>query len=104
MTTGNETLADAVEQALTMVIDPELGESVIDLGLIYEITVEDGVAYVEMTTTTRGCPVTAYLKEAVQSAAWSVPGIHYAEVKLTYEPSWSPGMMKDAARSRLHLA
>jgi metal-sulfur cluster biosynthetic enzyme len=59
---------------------------------------------VEMTTTTRGCPATAYLKEAVQSAAWSVPGIHYAEVKLTYEPSWSPGMMKDAARSRLHLA
>jgi metal-sulfur cluster biosynthetic enzyme len=83
------------------VIDPELGENVVDLGLIYAIEVEDGVAKVEMTTTTRGCPATAFLKEAVQAAAWSVAGIHSAEVKLTYEPRWSPAMMSEAARQNL---
>jgi metal-sulfur cluster biosynthetic enzyme len=94
-------LAAAVEQALRLVIDPELGENVVDLGLIYEIAVEEGVARVEMTTTTRGCPAAAFLKEAVQSAAWAVPGIHFAEVRLTYTPEWSPAMMSDAARRSL---
>jgi metal-sulfur cluster biosynthetic enzyme len=51
-----------------------------------------------MTTTTQGCPATAFLKDAVQTAAWGVPGIHYVEVKLTYEPKWSPAMMNEAAR------
>lgn len=96
-----DALAAAVEQALRMVIDPELGENVVDLGLIYEITVEEGIARIEMTTTTRGCPATAFLKDAVQSAAWAVPGIHFAEVKLTYEPQWSPAMMSEAARKSL---
>lgn len=94
-------LAGEVEQALWVIIDPELGENVIDLGLIYRISVEDGVAQVEMTTTTRGCPAAGFLKSAVQSAVWSVPGVHYAQVKLTYEPEWSPAMMTESARRRL---
>jgi metal-sulfur cluster biosynthetic enzyme len=96
--TQQEALAAEVRQALAMVIDPELGENVVDLGLIYAVAVEDGVAHVEMTTTTQGCPATAFLKDAVQTAAWGVPGIHYAEVKLTFEPKWSPAMMNEAAR------
>jgi metal-sulfur cluster biosynthetic enzyme len=101
MTAEGDEAAAAVEQALRTVIDPELGENVVDLGLIYDIAVEDGVARVEMTTTTRGCPATAFLKDAVQAAAWAVSGIHYAEVKLTYEPQWSPAMMSAAARQSL---
>ena len=49
----------------------------------------------------QGCPATAFLKEAVRAAAWGVPGIHYAEVRLTYEPKWSPVMMSEAARQSL---
>jgi metal-sulfur cluster biosynthetic enzyme len=101
MTAGQGTLAAEVRSALALVIDPELGENVVDLGLIYAIAVEDGVARVEMTTTTPGCPATVFLKEAVQAAAWGVPGIHYAEVKLTYEPKWSPNMMSEVARQNL---
>ena len=98
MTAGSDMLAAEVRQALALVIDPELGENVVDLGLIYAVAVEDGVARVEMTTTTPGCPATAFLKEAVQAAAWGVPGVRYAEVKLTYEPKWSPAMMNEVAR------
>jgi metal-sulfur cluster biosynthetic enzyme len=96
-----DALAAEVKQALAMVVDPELGENVVDLGLIYAIAVEEGVARVEMTTTTQGCPATAFLKEAVQAAAWGVPGIHYADVTLTYEPKWAPAMMSEAARRNL---
>ena len=95
-------LANEVREALRMVIDPELGENVVDLGLIYSVAVEEGcVARVEMTTTTRGCPATVYLKDAVESAAWNVPGIHYVDVRLTYEPPWNPEMMSETAG--LHL-
>lgn len=94
-------LGDAVTEALRMVLDPELGENVVDLGLIYGIDIgDDGAAVIEMTTTTKGCPATAYLKEAVGSAAWAVPGIAYADVRLTYEPPWSPDMMSAAAKRR----
>jgi metal-sulfur cluster biosynthetic enzyme len=88
-----------------MVIDPELGENVVDLGLIYSIAVEDGgVAHLEMTTTTRGCPAAGYLKNAIESAARNVPGIHHVDVRLTYEPPWTPEMISEAARLHLGVA
>ena len=56
------------------VIDPELGYNIVDLGLVYDVEVEDGgVADITMTTTTRGCPATSYLKDGARDAAWSVP-------------------------------
>lgn len=93
---------EAVRRSLRLVIDPELGENVVDLGLIYAIDVSrDGIATIEMTTTTRGCPASAYLKDAVSSAARAVPGIRAAEVRMTYEPPWSPDMIGGEARRRL---
>jgi metal-sulfur cluster biosynthetic enzyme len=100
----DETLAAGVREALRMVIDPELGENVVDLGLIYQVSVgHDGTAQIEMTTTTRACPATGYLKDAVQTAAWIVPGIHHVDIRLTYEPSWTSEMMNANARRRLGL-
>lgn len=92
------TLAKDIRTALRMIIDPEIGENIVDLGLVYDIVVEEGgVVYVTMTTTTRFCPATDFLKEAVQACIWYVPGVEYAEVRLTYEPPWTPDMMLDAA-------
>ncbi|TPN35235.1 metal-sulfur cluster assembly factor [Mesorhizobium sp. B1-1-6] len=100
----DETRAAGVREALRMVIDPELGENVVDLGLIYQVSVgHDGTAHIEMTTTTRACPATGYLKDAVESAAWIVTGIHSVEILLTYEPPWTPEMMNAGAKSRLGL-
>jgi metal-sulfur cluster biosynthetic enzyme len=98
----DEELIEAIRSALAIVIDPELGESIIDLGLIYEIDVtEDGGVEILMTTTTRGCPATAYLKQAVADCAWAVPGVEFVEVNLTYDPPWSPAMMSPLASARL---
>lgn len=89
-----QSLVDAVRDALRGVIDPELGENLIDLGLIYFVAVDDrATAHVVMTTTTQGCPAVGYLKDGVQRAALAVPGVEAAEVALTYDPPWTPDMM-----------
>lgn len=91
---AKEGLRSAVLESLRMVIDPELGENLVDLGLIYRVDVDDdAAARVEMTTTTKGCPAAAYLKDAAHSAVRIVPGIDRVEVLLTYDPPWSPDMM-----------
>lgn len=91
-------LSEDIRTALRMVIDPEIGKNIVDLGLVYDIAVEEGgVVSVTMTTTTRFCPATDFLKEAVQACVWYVPGVEYAEVRLTYEPPWTPDMMLDVA-------
>ncbi|MCW5708297.1 metal-sulfur cluster assembly factor [Shinella sp.] len=87
-------LTEAIRNALRMIIDPEIGRNIVDLGLIYEIAVEEGgIVRIAMTTTTRGCPASDYLKDAVSNCVWYVPGVEYAEVRLTYEPPWTPEMM-----------
>lgn len=98
-----EQFAGKIREALRTVIDPELGYNIVDLGLVYAIAVEHGgVACIEMTTTTRGCPATDYLRSGARDAAWSVPGVEFVDVALTYDPPWTPDMMTDAAK--VHLA
>ena len=92
--TERAALTEDIRNALRMIIDPEIGRNIVDLGLVYDIAVEEGgIARVTMTTTTRFCPASDYLKEAVQTCVWYVPGVEYAEVSLTYEPPWTPDMM-----------
>lgn len=92
--TEKAALTEDIRNALRMIIDPEIGRNIVDLGLVYDIAVEEGgIARVTMTTTTRFCPASDYLKEAVQTCVWYVPGVEYAEVNLTYEPPWTPDMM-----------
>ena len=96
---------DEIRAALKAVIDPELGQNVVDLGLIYEIEViDDCVVRISMTTTTRGCPAVAYLEAGARESASSVPGIVSVDVALTHEPPWTPDMMSEQARQRLGIA
>jgi metal-sulfur cluster biosynthetic enzyme len=95
-------LVEHVRKALHNVIDPEIGFNIVDIGLIYDIAVEqDGVATITMTTTTRGCPATNYLRDGVGEAAQAVDGVRWADVRLTYEPPWTPDMMSPIAKEYL---
>ncbi|HWM82209.1 MAG TPA: metal-sulfur cluster assembly factor [Pseudolabrys sp.] len=106
-TAALDDLAAIVKEALRVVIDPELGYNIVDLGLIYDVAVEDGgnggIAHVAMTTTTRGCPATSYLQNGAEDAAASVPGIASVDVTLTYDPPWTPEMMTDDAKQHLGI-
>jgi metal-sulfur cluster biosynthetic enzyme len=87
-------LIEQVRQQLSMVIDPEMGRSVVDMGLIYGIEADQaGDMHISMTTTTKGCPASTFLKEAIQACAASVAGVTSVEVELTYDPPWNASMM-----------
>ena len=101
---GDVGLAAQVKEALRVVIDPELGQNVVDLGFIYDISVVDGVARITMTATTRGCPAASFLKEGVASSAAQVAGIEQVDVEMTFEPPWTPSMISPGAKAALGFA
>jgi metal-sulfur cluster biosynthetic enzyme len=93
-----EALRSALKESLRTILDPEFGENIVDLGLIYDITVAaDGNVRVTMTATTKACPATGFLQEAVKLRVSELPGVTAAEVDLTYDPPWSPEMIKGEA-------
>jgi metal-sulfur cluster biosynthetic enzyme len=97
--------AERIKDALRLVVDPELGYNIVDLGLVYDVSVEGGSRVkIVMTTTTRGCPATDYLTDGVNRAAAAVPGIDQVDVALTYDPPWQPQMMSPAAKRHLGIA
>lgn len=98
---ATDALIDDIRDALRIVIDPELGFNVVDLGLVYDIAVDSSTARITMTTTTRGCPATRYLQDGVQESASLVPGVDAVEVTLTYDPPWNPQMMSAEAKQHL---
>lgn len=101
---ATDALTDRIKEALRLVIDPEFGDNIVELGLVYYVAVQEGgAAHIVMTTTTRGCPAIAYLKEGVRDSAKRVPGIESVEVSLTYDPEWTPLMMSAGARLRLGI-
>jgi metal-sulfur cluster biosynthetic enzyme len=94
-------VAADVWAALREVEDPEMPVSVVDLGLIYEVTVEGGHAVVEMTLTYSGCPARDMLMNDVRCAAMTAPGVENAEVKLRYSPTWNVDMVTPDGREAL---
>jgi metal-sulfur cluster biosynthetic enzyme len=87
-------LRQRVETALEQVMDPETGLSLPAMGLIYDMTIEEDAVRVTMTTTTRGCPLTAFLGEGVKDAILAVPGVRKAQVRVTWDPPWDVSMMR----------
>jgi metal-sulfur cluster biosynthetic enzyme len=80
-------------EALQPVIDPEIGMSVIDLGMIREVLIEGDIVDIKMVLTTPFCPLAGLLTERVRQAAAAVPGVSEAKVTLLDEP-WDPSWMK----------
>jgi metal-sulfur cluster biosynthetic enzyme len=91
----------AVFEELRAVEDPEMPISVVDLGLIYGVAVEDGRATVRMTLTYTGCPARDYLTEDVRQATERAEGVDSAAVELVWSPEWSLEMVTEAGRADL---
>ena len=100
---ASEELADKVRRALQIVIDPELGLNIVDLGLVHDLAVEGGLVRITMTTTTRGCPAASFLKEGAHASVCTVPGVETVDVTLTYDPPWRPQMMSAEAKQHLGI-
>ena len=95
---------DAVMGALEQVIDPELGIDLVNLGLIYDVQVdEEGHCIITMTLTTMGCPLGDFLNEAITKAATSVDGVNDCKINLVWEPAWGIDRMSRFAMIALGL-
>ena len=91
-----------VVEALHGIIDPELGLDIVDLGLIYEVTVLDRDVEIKMTLTSMGCPVgPAMLSGAKRAVEMGVPGVRSCTVTLVWEPPWSHELLSPSARAAM---
>lgn len=90
--------------ALRQVYDPEIPVNVYDLGLIYEIKVnEEHEVYIQMTLTAPNCPMADYVMEQVKTAVEDVPGVVSAKIDLVFEPVWDKSRMSEEALVELGL-
>jgi radical SAM protein with 4Fe4S-binding SPASM domain len=90
----------AVRQALDTVLDPELGMSIVDLGLVYGMRIRNGAVEVTMTLTAPGCPIHDVMPEWVRTAVLRVPGVERVDVTLTFEPAWTPDRIRRSPASQ----
>ena len=80
-------------------MDPEIGCNLVDLGLIYDVSIHGSKVKVTMTLTTPGCPMHESLCAGVQTAVLGLDGVEDAEVELVWDPQWHPSMMTEAGRA-----
>ena len=95
---------ESVISALKTVHDPEIPVNIYDLGLIYEVaSAPDGSLVIDMTLTTPACPVAGILPQQVADAAAAVSGVGEVEVRLVWEPTWTPDRMSEEAKLVLDM-
>ena len=94
---------DVIVEALREVYDPELHYNIYDLGLVYDITIDDGKVGVVMTLTTPACPIGPMVTEQLQETIRLIPGIKDVDIQWTFDPAWTPDMMTEEARADLGI-
>jgi FeS assembly SUF system protein len=90
-----------VMEVLVRVYDPEIPINVVDLGLIYDVRVEEGRVEVDMTMTTPACPLRSLMTREVEERVRDMDGVDEVLVKLVWDPPWSPERISEDARRRL---
>ncbi len=95
---------ELVLDTLRQVIDPEIDCNIVDLGLVYDIAIQDGHITVRMTLTTQGCPMHESIAWGVKNVLLSLPGVEQADVQVVWDPPWHPSMMTEEGRARVGYA
>lgn len=102
LTEHNENVpARNVLESLHAVIDPELGIDIVNLGMVYGVTVIGGDVSIAMTLTTPGCPLHASIRADVEHVLGQVPGVNTVTVELVWDPPWTPYCMSATAKRSL---
>jgi metal-sulfur cluster biosynthetic enzyme len=92
---------DEVTDALREVIDPELGLDFVELGLIYEVTVDGGAVHVTYTLTSPGCPIGPQVSEQIEEFVMELDGVQDVQSTMTFTPPWTPELMSEDAKFAL---
>ena len=96
-------IKDKIIAEIRKIYDPELPVNIYDLGLIYDVQVNEKKAIIKMTLTTPNCPVAESLPKEVKQGAMQVEEIEDVDLELVWEPPWTKDMMSEAAKLELNL-
>jgi len=94
---------ELVYEVLRECFDPEIPVNVVDLGLVYGVSMNRGVVTVTMTLTAPGCHMGAMIAQDIQEKLVGIPGCEDAIVEIVWDPPWTPRMMSEAARKQLGM-
>ena len=92
---------DQVTEALTNVIDPELGLDFVELGLVYDVEVDDGKVDITFTLTSPGCPIGPQVSEQMKEFVGELEGVESVEPRMVFSPPWTPERMSEDAKFAL---
>ena len=92
---------EEVTDVLRDVIDPELGLDFVELGLIYDVEVEDGTVRVTYTLTSPGCPIGPQVSEQIEEFVSELNGVTDVQPTMTFSPPWTPDLMSEDAKFAL---
>ncbi len=98
-----QTTAEDVLEALKNVYDPEIPVSIVDLGLVYDVKIIDDWVGVKMTLTTPGCGMGGAIANVVRERVLDLPGVHECDVRLVWDPVWTPERISPEARKKLGI-
>jgi metal-sulfur cluster biosynthetic enzyme len=99
--TWSMTSVEDVTDALRDVIDPELGLDFVELGLIYDVEIEDGTVRVTYTLTSPGCPIGPQVSEQIEEFVSELEGVEEVQPTMTFSPPWTPERMSEDAKFAL---
>ena len=96
-------LKEKVIAEIKKIYDPEIPVNIYELGLIYDIIINNSEVKVKMTLTTPNCPVAESLPKEVKEGVMQVEGIEDVELELVWDPPWNKEMMSEAAKLEMNL-
>ena len=94
---------EAVRKALRHVKDPELNLSIVDLGLVYDVAIQEGDVHIKMSLTSPGCPSGPEIVEDAQRTVKALDGVQNVDVEIVWEPYWTPERIDPRVRAYLGL-
>ena len=100
---ADQLTTDVIYESLKTVFDPEIPINVVDLGLIYDVQVNKGDIYVQMTLTAPGCGMGPYIAQQAEWAIQDIEGVDEVEIEMVFDPPWSPDLISEEARSQLGI-
>ena len=100
---ADQLTTEVIYESLKTVFDPEIPINVVDLGLIYDVQVNDSNIYVQMTLTAPGCGMGPYIAQQAEWAIQDIEGVDEVEIEMVFDPPWSPDLISEEARSQLGI-
>ena len=100
---ADQLTSEAVFETLKTVYDPEIPVNIVDLGLIYDVQVNEKDVYVQMTLTFPGCGMGPFIAQQAEWAIQDIEGVEEVDIELVFDPPWSPDLISEEARSQLGI-